>query len=281
MAPEKSPAFQFYVDDWRGSRKVQHMSFKERGMYLEMLIEQWDKRSVPDDPAKVAALIGGSVAEWTRSWANLRSCFTNRYTNGLLVNPDGHMVNLKLESIRAGLKKFKKSQASSGLAGATERWRRHRLAIGSPSKPIGSPSKPIASPIGLDSSSSSSSSSTPSSSSSLYEESTEASSVPAFLTYPVVGPKGHSWLLSDAQVSEWAALFPGLDVSAECRKALAWLQANPLKRKTANGMPRFLAAWLTRATDRGGSPALSVVPPLGKLSTRMAMMVGKARAEGV
>jgi len=39
-------------------------------------------------------------------------------------------------------------------------------------------------------------------------------------------------------------------VLAECRKAHVWLEANTQKRKTATGMPRFLAAWLTRATDR-------------------------------
>jgi hypothetical protein len=41
MAAEPSPAFLFYVKDWRSSRRVQGMPFAARGMYLEMLIEQW------------------------------------------------------------------------------------------------------------------------------------------------------------------------------------------------------------------------------------------------
>jgi hypothetical protein len=36
MASEPSPAFLFYVKDWRSSRKVQGMNFATRGMYLEI-----------------------------------------------------------------------------------------------------------------------------------------------------------------------------------------------------------------------------------------------------
>lgn len=65
------------------------------------------------------------------------------------------------------------------------------------------------------------------------------------------------WHLTAAQVAEWAPVYPGLDVLAECRKANAWLGAQPAgKRKTAGGMTRFLVAWLGRANDHQprGSP---------------------------
>lgn len=58
------------------------------------------------------------------------------------------------------------------------------------------------------------------------------------------------WGLTSEQVQAWQDLYQGLDVLAECRKALAWTQANG--GKTAGGMTRFLVTWLNRATDKSG-----------------------------
>jgi len=77
-----------------------------------------------------------------------------------------------------------------------------------------------------------------------------AVSEPPLLTFTAVGTGAKTWTLFPSQVASWSDAFPGLDVLAECRKAHVWLEANTQKRKTATGMPRFLAAWLTRATDR-------------------------------
>jgi hypothetical protein len=73
-----------------------------------------------------------------------------------------------------------------------------------------------------------------------------------FLSFPVVGSAVPTWVLVEGQVEDWRVLFPGLDVHGEARKALAWLQASPGRRKTARGMPRFLVGWLSRVVDRGG-----------------------------
>lgn len=70
------------------------------------------------------------------------------------------------------------------------------------------------------------------------------------VTFPVVGNNGTEWRLRRRQVEEWQALFPNLNVLDECRHALGWIRANPRKRKTVTGMPRFLNAWLTRSVDR-------------------------------
>jgi uncharacterized protein YdaU (DUF1376 family) len=71
------------------------------------------------------------------------------------------------------------------------------------------------------------------------------------LRFPVVGGDGAPWRLPPAQVADWARLYPNLDVPGEMRKALAWLIANPKRRKTRGGMPSFLVNWLSRATDQG------------------------------
>lgn len=58
-----------------------------------------------------------------------------------------------------------------------------------------------------------------------------------------------TWTLTSAQVDRWRVAYPSLDIEAECRKALAWVEAHAERRKTARGMPQFLVRWFSRATD--------------------------------
>lgn len=85
---------------------------------------------------------------------------------------------------------------------------------------------------------------------------------PTFLAYPCVG-RIQSFQLSETQVVEWVGLYPNVAVRAECRKALGWLIANPRRRKSEGGMPRFLVNWLNRAVDerRGESRARGASEP--------------------
>lgn len=64
---------------------------------------------------------------------------------------------------------------------------------------------------------------------------------------PAVG--GKTVAVTKAQVREWAAAYPGIDVMAELAKARAWLISNPSRGKTPRGIPRYLNAWLARAQD--------------------------------
>lgn len=82
---------------------------------------------------------------------------------------------------------------------------------------------------------------------------------PPVLSFPVVGSRDQpTWGLTQRQVDEWSALYPGLDVMAEARKALAWVSAKPQQRKTAGGMPKFLVNWFNRTIDRRGTGPPSV-----------------------
>ncbi len=83
-----------------------------------------------------------------------------------------------------------------------------------------------------------------------------------FLVFPCTKTKHglRTWELSEAKVAEYASSFPGVDVRAECRKALQWCRDNPTKIKTYNGMASFLGRWLTKEQNRGhpaanGKPA--------------------------
>ena len=94
-----------------------------------------------------------------------------------------------------------------------------------------------------------------------------ASDEAALLTYPTNG-KPREWALTQAHVDDWETLYPSLDILAECRKALAWVRANPSKRKTAGGMPRTLVSWFNRANDRPSANGRASPPAAGAGRTR-------------
>lgn len=84
-------------------------------------------------------------------------------------------------------------------------------------------------------------------------ETPAASSVPVdppLLVFPCDGEPNH-WHLTQTQVDRWKELFPSRDIMADCRAALAWIEAKPNRRKTAKGMQACLVGWFGRAQNRG------------------------------
>lgn len=47
----------------------------------------------------------------------------------------------------------------------------------------------------------------------------------------------------------WSQSYPKVDLLDESRKIIAWWDANPSKRKTKRGVPRFVNAWLGRTAS--------------------------------
>ncbi len=54
------------------------------------------------------------------------------------------------------------------------------------------------------------------------------------------------WHLPQAKLDEYKQAYPAIDVEDELRKAAQWLSDNPRKRKTAEGMYKFISGWLSR-----------------------------------
>lgn len=63
---------------------------------------------------------------------------------------------------------------------------------------------------------------------------------------PLPGKQGE-WQVPKNLYDELVAIYPDVSVMAELGKMRAWLLTNP--RKTAKGLPRFIANWLTRTQD--------------------------------
>lgn len=50
-----------------------------------------------------------------------------------------------------------------------------------------------------------------------------------------------------SQVIRWRELYQNVDITAELKAMIGWLDANPSKRKTKTGIKRFCNAWLSRS----------------------------------
>lgn len=59
--------------------------------------------------------------------------------------------------------------------------------------------------------------------------------------------------IEKSKVDHWKELFPAVNIEQELRKMAAWCEANPSKRKTRKGIERFIAAWLSKMQDKGGT----------------------------
>jgi hypothetical protein len=56
--------------------------------------------------------------------------------------------------------------------------------------------------------------------------------------------------ITQADVDSWKELYPAVDVMQELRKMKGWADANPTKRKTKQGIKRFINSWLSKEQDR-------------------------------
>ena len=53
------------------------------------------------------------------------------------------------------------------------------------------------------------------------------------------------------KIALWGNTYPAVNVEQELRRMIAWLEANPAKRKTRRGIERFINGWLARTQDSG------------------------------
>lgn len=116
-------------------------------------------------------------------------------------------------------------------------------------------------------------------------ESGEASSPePPVLIFPCVGDGPKEWHLVQSAVEAWGDTWPGVQIVPEAKKALAWVNAKPERRKTHRGMPAFLTGWFGRTQDRGGttnaSPSANGSVRSAKSEATVANLTGWLRKHG-
>lgn len=69
--------------------------------------------------------------------------------------------------------------------------------------------------------------------------------------FPLLLNDGSLYGFTAGQVKEWESLYPGVDVRQALRNMQAWCKANPSRRKTKNGVMRFVTNWLASDQNSG------------------------------
>ena len=52
------PYYKWFWQDWRANRKIQRMTYIEKGLYRELLDECWVEGFIPDDIEELADICG-------------------------------------------------------------------------------------------------------------------------------------------------------------------------------------------------------------------------------
>lgn len=58
--------------------------------------------------------------------------------------------------------------------------------------------------------------------------------------------------VSTEKIVQWKDTYPAVDIEQELKKMVSWCDANPARRKTRNGVERFIIGWIARSQDDGG-----------------------------
>jgi uncharacterized protein YdaU (DUF1376 family) len=108
MIDRTLPYYKWFWQDWRANRKIQRMSYIERGLYRELLDECWVEGSIPNDLKELADICGCPDEVMADAWQVLSSCF---------VLSDGVLVNEKLHSLRTEKDGERLKKAENGKKG--------------------------------------------------------------------------------------------------------------------------------------------------------------------
>jgi uncharacterized protein YdaU (DUF1376 family) len=117
MAKEEAPAFQYYPRDYLSDSKVRAMSYKERGIYWELVSMLWCERVLPAKTDQLARILGLPHREFQRHWPAISACFR-------VVGENIEHGRLELE--RRKQQRFKDCQIEAGKRGAEKRYGKGR-----------------------------------------------------------------------------------------------------------------------------------------------------------
>ena len=114
MAPEKSPAYQWYPKDWDTDESVKLMTYEQEGIYRRLLDHQALHGSIPAEPRQIAMLVPKvSPVRFLKLWVVLSAKFPIK---------DGRRANQKLERVRERSEAYRKKQSENGQRGAERKW---------------------------------------------------------------------------------------------------------------------------------------------------------------
>ena len=270
--------FPLYTKEWAAS--VGHMSAAQRGIYISLLVFQWDNGSVPDCMEQCAR-IAGAMQMQEGDWLIIRDKFKRS-------DEDGRLRNAKLESVRST--QVEKAEAVSNnarRAAAARHKRPEPCARTAPAMPTQCASNARALPTQCHSESESESEpkriKTPPTPLARDAMRRLLMREPAWRTrveravagdWYVKGEDGQQRVVTEDEVIADGIAVMTAKVEQERELTLAKLRTNGLSDGDADAMYR---RWLAEYLDGGPSPATVVRNDLADKSVRNIAAVWRAR----
>ncbi|MDB4875727.1 MAG: hypothetical protein JWM41_2173 [Gemmatimonadetes bacterium] len=112
MTANKSPAFQFYPDEFVGSGKVGTMTSEEVGVYVLLLCLEWNEVGFVFDEEELARWTRTTQPKFRAAWKRVSRCFVER---------DGKQYNPRLDAERAKQADWREKSRQGGVASAQAR----------------------------------------------------------------------------------------------------------------------------------------------------------------
>lgn len=125
------PYLRWYVSDYRASRRVQRLTWQERGLYRELLDECWIEGCIPDDADKLAEIAGCPKGVMAEAWTNLKPMFVP------IEGMDGmYLTSRRLEVERSEDDAFRVKRSLAGQKGGLAKATRAKLSLANPSQQL-------------------------------------------------------------------------------------------------------------------------------------------------
>jgi uncharacterized protein YdaU (DUF1376 family) len=236
----RPPSFQFYPRDFISDPAVQSMTLEQVGAYFRLLCFAWmrDRAGwLPDDDGLLAGL-SGMREEWAVSRATIARAFD--------LSHEGWWVQKRMVETRKEQKRFSKRQSAAAHA----RWDKYvRNKDGSGMPPA---MQRVCSASASASASALEESKTPTTppAQSLRADKPRSGRQPANGSVGLPTNTNGEWHPTTEELEAWASAYPAMDIGGTMLEMRAWLVANPTRRKTLNGMARFVNTWLAKEQNR-------------------------------
>jgi uncharacterized protein YdaU (DUF1376 family) len=235
------PWFKVWAAETLSDERFQGWSIEERGAWFTLLLIAWREGSIPSDQPSLAKALHVDANAMRLLW----SAIGDRFVPHLDVQ--NRLTSPRLEMQREEAQKLAAKRSGAGKRGATSRWAKRKRRDG---KRMRLPCDSMASGWQVDGDQNRSRSEQMKTQKETVAPS-PAGSEPFVAILPCVGKGPVEYQVTEAEVQELAVAYPGVDVRAEVFRARAWLEANPTRRKTHRGVPRFLLSWVARVQNSG------------------------------
>jgi uncharacterized protein YdaU (DUF1376 family) len=108
------PWFPMIVSDWLLSPSIRFMTPEARGLYIQLLCEQWaNGGALPDDDRKLKYYAGANDEQWQRSSPDVLTHFERT---------DGTIFNAKLRQLMEERGAWREKLSEAGKRGNEKRW---------------------------------------------------------------------------------------------------------------------------------------------------------------